>query len=151
MSSKHYLPSKIGNYLKRLELEYSRTDYTRLLEIITNARVEVIEETEVYGNWGGDIYGHDVILYLPPAVIGEFSLDWQKELGEEICKDLNKCTGSVSNERIRLVHLELADEADPRYQRSVNASQQPQTDPDTLSFWKAGYLRLLRPQRFDAR
>jgi hypothetical protein len=40
------------------------------------------------------------------------------------------------------VHLELADEADPRYQRAVNPSQQPQTDPDTLSLWKAGHLRL---------
>ena len=114
MSNKHYLPSKIGSYLKRLELEYSRSDRTRLLEIITNARAEVIEET-AYDNWNGGTYGHDVILYLPPAIIGEFSLDWQKQLGDETCEDLNKCVGSVSNEGVRLVHLELADEADPGY------------------------------------
>jgi hypothetical protein len=146
VSSKYYLPSKISNYLKRLQLEYSRTDHTRLLEIIANARVEVIEETS-YDNWNGGTYGHDVILYLPPEVIGEFSLDWQKQLGDEICQDLNKCIGSVSNEHIRLVHLELADEADPRYQRSVNSSQQPQTNPDALSFWKPGHLRLFMSHR----
>jgi hypothetical protein len=146
VSSKYYLPPKIGNYLKRLELEYSRTDRTHLLEIITEARFEVVEETS-YDNWNGGTYAHDVILYLPPSIIGELSPDWQKQLGDEVCVDLNKCTGSVSNEGIRLVHLELADEGDPRYQRSVNASKQPETNPDTLSFWKAGHLRLFISHR----
>jgi hypothetical protein len=146
VSSKYYLSSKISNYLKRLELEHSRTDHTRLREVITNARVEVIEETS-YDNWNGGTYAHDVILFLPPAIIGEFSLDLQKQLEDEICQDLNKCIGSVSNEGVRLVHLELADESDPEYQRSLNPSQQPQTVPDTLRFWKAGNLRLFISHR----
>ena len=61
LSAKHFLPSKIGSYFKRLKLEYGRTDQTRLLEIITTARVQVIEETS-YDNWNGGTYGHDVIL-----------------------------------------------------------------------------------------
>lgn len=141
MSSNHYLPSKIGNYFKRLELEYNRTDHARLREIITAARVEVIEETSC-DNWDGGTYGHDLILYLTPTVIGELGFDLQKSLADQICGDLNKCAGSVSNEHFRAVHLELADEADPGYQRSINLWRQPQTNPDTLSFWKPGHLRL---------
>lgn len=141
MSSNHYLPSKIGNYFKRLELEYIRTGHTRLLEIITTARVEVIEGTS-YDNWNGGTYGHDVIIYLTPGVIGELSFDLQKTLADQICEDLNKCAGSVSNEHFQAAHLELADEADPGYQRSVNLGRQPVTNPDTLSFWKPGHLRL---------
>jgi hypothetical protein len=136
----------ICKYLKRLELEYSRTNHTRLLKVITEARVEVIEET-FYDNWNGGTYTHDVILHLPPFTIGELSLDSQKELGAEICKDLNKCAGPVNNESFWSVHLELADEKDPGYQRSVNLTDQRQTDPDTLSFWKAGHLRLFVSHR----
>jgi TIR domain-containing protein len=146
LSSKHYLPSKIGSYFKRLELEYARTDHTRLLEIINTARVEIVEETS-YDNWNGGTYGHDVILYLPAEVIGELGFEWQKQLGNTICEDLNKCAGSVNNESFRAVHLELADEADPGYQRAVGLSQQPQTNPDTLSFWKPGHLRLFISHR----
>ncbi len=146
MSSKHYLPSKIGSYLKRLELEYARTDQTRLLEIITAARVQVIEETS-YDNWNGGTYGHDVILFLPADIIGELGFDWQKQLGDRICEDLNKCAGSVNNESFREVHLELADELDPGYQRAVSFAQQPQTNPDTLSFWTPGHLRLFISHR----
>jgi len=62
---------------------YARTDHTRLLEIITNARVQVIEETS-YDNWNGGTYEHDVILYLPADVIGELGFDWQKELAKSL-------------------------------------------------------------------
>jgi hypothetical protein len=77
VSSKHYLPSKIGSYFRRLSLEYARTDHTRLLEIITAARVQVIEETS-YDNWNGGTYEHDVILFLPAEIVGELSFDEQK-------------------------------------------------------------------------
>jgi hypothetical protein len=137
LSSKHYLPSKIGSYFKRLELEYARTDQTRLREIITSARVKVIEETS-YDNWNGGTYEHDVILFLPAEVIGELGFDWRKQLGEKLCEDLNKCSGSVNNESFRAVRLELADEADPEYQAAVSFTQQPQTNPDMLSFWSPG-------------
>jgi hypothetical protein len=146
LSNKHYLPSKIGSYFKRLELEYTRTDHTRLLEIITSARVEVVEETS-YDNWNGGTYGHDVVLYLPEDIIGELGFDWQKQLGDTICEDLNKCAGSVDNESFRVVHLELADEADPAYQRAVSLHQQRQTNPDTVSFWKPGTLRAFMSHR----
>jgi hypothetical protein len=146
LSSKHYLPSKIGSYFKRLELEYTRTDHTRLLDIISSARVEVIEEAS-YDNWNGGTFGHDVILYLPASVIGELGFEWQKQLGDTICEDLNKCAGSINNEHFNAVHLELADDSDPGYQRAVNLAQQPQLNPDTISFWVPGHLRLFISHR----
>lgn len=146
MSRKHYLPSKLPSYFRRLELEYARTDSTLLREIITSARVTVIEETG-YDNWNGGTYEHDVILFLPAEIIGEFSFDWQKQLGETLCDDLNKCADSVNNERFRAVRLELADESDAEYQRAVNLAQQPHTNPDTLNFWTPGHLRMFISHR----
>lgn len=146
MSNKHYLPSKLPSYFRRLELEYARTDSTLLLEIITSARVKVIEETS-YDNWNGGTYEHDVILFLPAEIIGQLGFDWEKQLGATIRDDLNKCAGSVNNESFRTVHLELADESDVEYQRAVSLAQQPLHNPDTLSFWTPGHLRLFMSHR----
>jgi len=141
LSSKHYLPSKIGSYFKRLELEYARSNNSSLRELISSARVTVIEETS-YDNWNGGTYTHDVKLFLPSEIIGKISFAEQKQICDELRDDLNKCASSVENESFRLVDLELTDESDPEYQRAVSLAQQPHTNPDTLSIWKPGHLRL---------
>src|ERR1700752_1963309 len=146
MSSKHYLPSKVPAYLRRLKLEYERTDSTRLLELITSARVKVIEETS-YDNWDGGTYGHDVILFVPDEVLGDIGFESAKQLAETICNDLNKCAGSVNNESIRLVHLELTDQSDADFQSAVSFAQQQQTNPDSIRFWKPGHLRMFVSHR----
>ena len=134
MSSKHYLPSRgCGSYLKRLQLEYARTDHSRLHDIITSARVKVIEETS-YDNWNGGSYEHDVILFLPAETIGEFGFDEQNQLGRMLLDDLNKCTGSVNDERFRTVHLELAERFESRISargelRSADRKQIPTRCP----------------------
>jgi len=146
MPSKHYLPSKLGTYLKRLELEYARAGNSFLREIIAAAYVTVIEETS-YDNWNGGTYGHDVKLFLPSEIIGKIGLDEQRQFCEQLREDLNKCASSVDNESFRLVNLELAEESDPEFQRAISLSRQPRTDPDTLSIWTTGHLRLFLSHR----
>lgn len=146
MSSKYYLPSKIGNYFQRLELEYKRSNNSALHEIITNANVSVIEGT-FYDNWNGGQYGHDVRLFLPHEIIGKISLSEQDEISSQLCQDLNRSTASVENENFRAVILELVDEDDPEFQKAVNLARQPHTNPDGLSIWQPGNLRLFISHR----
>lgn len=146
MSGKHYLPSKIGTYFKRLDLEYVRSNRSLLREIINAAHVVVVEET-FYDNWNGGTWGHDAILFLPPEIIGQMGFDEQKQIAQELLTDLNDCARSVSNESFNAVHLELADESDPEFQRAVRLSKQTTTNPDTLSIWTPGHLRLFISHR----
>jgi hypothetical protein len=146
LASKHYLPSKIGTYCRRLDLEYARSGRVLLREIINAAHVVVIEETE-YDNWNGGTYGHDAKLFLPPEIIGKMSFDEQAQVSQELAKDLNECAKSVANEYFRAAVLELADESDPAFQRAVRLSQQPTANPDTLSIWTPGHLRLFISHR----
>jgi hypothetical protein len=146
LASKHYLPSKIGNYFRRLELEYARSNRATLREVITAARVTVIEET-AYDNWNGGTYGHDVILFLPTEIIRQIGFDEQEVICAELCKGLNNCARSVENESFRTVFLELEDESDADFQRAVNLAQQPHTNPNSLGIWKHGNLRLFISHR----
>lgn len=146
MAYKHYLPSKLPNYFKRLELEYARKGDGVLREIITSARVTVIEET-VSDSWNGGTYGHDVKLFLPAEVMARISFEEQASICEDLRQDLNKCASSVDNESFRAVDLELADEGDAEYQQAQSLAQQSHTNPDTLPFWTPGELRLFISHR----
>jgi len=146
LSSKHYLPSKIGTYFKRLDLEYVRSNRSLLREIINAAHVAVVEETS-YDNWNGGTWGHDVMLFLPPEIMGRMGFDEQKQIADELAANLNDCARSVSNESFNAVHLELVDESDPEFQRAVRLSKQSTTNPDTLPIWTPGHLRMFISHR----
>jgi hypothetical protein len=146
VSSKHYLPSKVNSYLRRLELEYARADSTLLRQVVTSARIAVIEET-FYDNWNGGTYGHDVILFLPAEVLTKISLDKQKGLCDQIALDLNVCANAIDNESVRSVIIELFDDSDPLFQKATALTEQPQTDPDTLCIWRPGHVRLFISHR----
>ena len=146
MATEHYLPSKVGSYLHRLYLEYERANQTQLQGIVRNARFIVIEETE-YDNLDGGTYGHDVILFLSPEILSPIPLVDQKEICEQLKRDLHACAGSVSNEFFSEVRMELFDEADPDCQRAVSWFGRSQVNPDMLSIWKTGYVRLFISHR----
>jgi hypothetical protein len=146
LSVKHYLPSKIGSYFKRLNLEYERANQFLLHEVVNTAFVIVIEET-FYDRWDGGTWGHDIKLFLPPEIIRQIGLDEQKRIAQKLLIDLNDCANSVSNESFNAVHLELADESDPEFQGAVQLSKQTITNPDFLSIWKPGHLRLFISHR----
>lgn len=106
----------------------------------------MIEETS-YDRWNGGVYEHDVVLFLAPEIIGKIGFDEQKEISKQLCIDLNRCSASVENESFRSVALELADESDPEFQRAVIPVLQPHTNPDNLSIWTPGNLRLFISHR----
>ncbi len=146
MSSKYYLPSKILVYLKRLEIEYEQSQEVVLSEVVKNARVYVREET-AFDNWNGGTYGHDVLFFLPPPTLGKIQLKTQDEHRQRVREDLNTCAQSVENEFVNDVSFEYEDENDPEYQQSVSVKGRAQINPDTLSFWKSGQIRLFISHR----
>jgi TIR domain len=146
VAGKHYLPSKLNSYLRRLNLGYEGANFALLREILTSVRIAVKEETS-YDNWNGGTYGHDVILFLPPEMMAKIAFPKQKEFCDQIARDLNMCAEAIDNESIRAVVIELFDESDPLFQGATSLIDQPQTNPDTLSIWRPGYIRLFISHR----
>lgn len=146
MKTAHFLPSKIGAYLRRLDIEYARSGNDQLLRVIHAARYLVNEGTE-YDNWNGGTYGHDLMLFLPSEVLGTMDFDQQAEIGRALEADLQRCATAIENEHIRAVHIELADESDPDFQQAVAFANRTQPDPDRVPFWTPGYLRLFISHR----
>ena len=146
MSEKYRLPSKVTSYLRRLEVGYERSDNEILSEIIQNARVYVHEAT--VSNWhsGKEYNGHDIFLFLNLAVLSKIELNKQSFYCEKVMEDLNSLN-AVMYEFINGVHFELEDMNDPDYQESVPMKREIQPDPDTLSFWKSGQIRLFISHR----
>jgi hypothetical protein len=151
VAAKHYLPSKVNSYLRRLVLEYQRANSSLLREIVTSAHIAVKEETD-FRNWNGNTYRyfeHDVVLFLPQDIMAKISLEGQKELCNKILQDLNICAEAIDNESFRTVVIQLFDEHDPLFQGATALTEQPLANPDTLSIWRPGYIRLFKPSRYQ--
>ncbi len=146
MSQKYFLPTKIVSYLKRLEILYQGA--TPILhEIVCQARV-FVEENTTYDHWNGGISGHDVLLFLSDDLIAKIpDFSAQKVLERRILADLNECASAVRSECFDAVHIELADENDYSFNRSINPFLQPIVGPASLEIWKPGYIRLLISHR----
>jgi hypothetical protein len=146
LTRNHYLPSKVGGYLKRLQMEYQAASDTTKVKVITSARVFVIEEA-TYDNWNGGTFGHDVVLYIPLDVFGLFRLEEQEGIAGAICKDLNTMAANVENEGFNAVRLEINDENAQDFQSAVGITDRPLISPDSLSIWKPGLVRLFISHR----
>lgn len=147
MTSKHYLPSKVHSYLRRLDIEYARAGSGLLREIITSARIAVKEGVS-WERWD-NYYEHDVMLYLPPDTMKKLDFGHQRELCDQIARGLNDCASAIDNESFRAVVVELVDDSDPLCQSAIPITDRPQTDPDTLSIWRPGHVRLFISHRDD--
>ena len=146
MSSNFQLPSSILSYLKRLKIEYDQSD--RFLSQIVTSKVFVREHTIGHDNWnsGAYVYGHDVLFFLPDDVFKQLELKKEKAYREKIRKDLKKCN-SFEDEFFNEVFFEVEDENDREYQRAVSLSKYPQVEPDALSIWQPGQIRLFVSHR----
>lgn len=143
--SEYILPSRLPSHLRRLLIEYERSGQKAKAELVRSAKFLVSERTD-FDNWNGGTTGHDVALFVPEVIFRQVPLSEQRELAESIRTDLAECTGSIQNEYWRAVQLEAADENDPQYQRALGANRSA-PDPDRLSFWRPGQIRLFISHR----
>lgn len=139
------LPSKLPQYLVRLQVSYSAKGHD-LGEIIAQCRYLCVEDT-VYDNWNGGMYGHDVALFVPLAQLAKIDVDEQEDVAKELKEKLNKCAQGIENEWFNLLRLELIDENDPECQEATPFSPTPPINPETLSFWKPGLARVFISHR----
>ena len=130
----------------RLHATYSRTGKQFLGEIISVSRFVVIEDTD-YDNWNGGVHGHDLKLFLPLDVLGQIELDDVSEVASALQQDLNKLTTSIANEYIAAVHLEMEDEADPDFRKSIAFSPRRTAKPEAVHFWKPAFARVFVSHR----
>jgi hypothetical protein len=141
----YYLPRKLSAYLLRLDREYARNGDALQQEIVQSCRAVVIEDTETDNYNEGT--GHDARLYVPMDVHERIPLNQLDKVADAICNDLNQLSRQVPHEYFRAVVLEVDDENDPDYQRAIPFSAKPPLNPETLSFWKPGQIRLFITHR----
>ncbi|QDM27561.1 toll/interleukin-1 receptor domain-containing protein [Tardiphaga sp. vice304] len=146
MSNKHYLPSKLPSYFRRLDLEYVRAGRVLDHELIQSAKIAINEEITADG-WNGGTYGHAVLLFLPESVLSRIPFAEQNNIANRLKEDLNVCSAAIENEYVEAVIIELADEADPDFQRATNLASVVAVNPDTVAFWKKGFVRLFVSHR----
>jgi hypothetical protein len=70
------LPSKTYHYLRRLLLNYEHSGPLDLANIIGHGSVAVDVDTDRQ-YYNGDLFGHDVVIYLPAAIIAPISISKQ--------------------------------------------------------------------------
>ena len=147
MNSNFQLPSSILSCLRRLKIEYARSEDRFFLQIVTS-RVFVRENAkEFYNtNLSAVVYGHDVLFFLPDHLFDKIELRKEKFYRKKIREDLNECH-SFEDELFNEVFFEVEDENDREYQQAVSPDKYPQVEPDALSIWRPGQIRLFVSHR----
>jgi hypothetical protein len=140
------LPSKLPSYLRRMDLQYSG-DEAEMLRRIVKSSSYLVRECTASAGWNDEETGHDVLLFAPADIIKELRLDRQEKICVLLKDGLNQASVSVPDEFFRAVHIELADDSDPEFTRSVPFSSRTEVDPEIATFWKPGYLRLFISHR----
>lgn len=142
----HRLPSKANLLLRRLLGEYEQSKRYTEKNLIAASRVNVIEGVD-YDKWNGGTYGHDLYLYVPMTALHGVKIDDQEDLEKNICSDLNKLTNGYENEYFRKIHIEPIDENDPECRDATPFSDRITIDPDSVTIWKSGHIRLFISHR----
>lgn len=128
--------------LRRLRGLYYNQGKTSLGDLIEASLIYIDPEAH-YDNWNGDTSWHDLFIFLPAEIMDSIGLDDQKQLSAQMSEDLGKTITDVENERVGSVHIKLADEADPDYQKAVPFSPRPNPRPEDVGLWgDGGRLRL---------
>lgn len=135
------LPKKLSAYRRRLQHQYTRDGEREFRDVIGLSYARVAENT-VYDQLDGGTYGHDVYLYLPMEELGKINIDDTSDVAGRICEDLNKVSDTDCKEFFSTVHLQLFDEGDKNCQDAKPLRGRPERDPETLSIWTRGMVRM---------
>lgn len=102
------LPKNIDRLLGLLSKVYGQDGERHLQELLVNAKVRIVEETD-YDNWNGGQWGHDVYLEIPEDILLPFVKEKHKA-EEKLRTDANQLN-SITNEYVANIFLDA--EADP--------------------------------------
>ncbi|HWT31303.1 MAG TPA: toll/interleukin-1 receptor domain-containing protein [Propylenella sp.] len=141
-----YVGRKIGILLKRLLLDMQARGDRTGESTIRECRYLVIEGTN-YDNLDGGIDGHDVVLFLSEEALAQIPIKNQSERRNELRTALSSLIPGAEREFVNDVRLEMADENDPEFQQATPYGNRPAINPDAVSFWKPGQIRLFISHR----
>lgn len=79
--------------------------------------------------------------------MGKIAISRQRDVCADIRADLNSCAEKVANEYFYSVTVELFDERDADFQAAIAFSRRPPVNPDALSIWKPGNVRVFVSHR----
>ena len=115
--SDNVMPKKILLYMLRIQNEYESQGRILEKKLIDAVRVYIREGVD-YDNLNGGTYIHHVILFVPLETAKAISVENEKFICKEICEKLTHFSGSIENECIGRVVLEINDPDDPEFQKS---------------------------------
>ena len=145
--SKFEFPSKLNRYRKQLVLLYRSEENTLLSDILQKAPAKIQEEVS-YDNWNGGQFGHSITFFVDDSTYSKLvNFENRNQICEKICKDFNQAMGSIQNESIDSVHIELYDEDDEDCIEAVQPSGLPTANPASAHSWNPKRLRLLISHR----
>ena len=128
---------KIPPALRRLHGLYCNQGETSLGDLIEASHIYIDPESH-YDNWNGGTYWYELFIFVPAEIMDSIGLDDQKQLAEQISEDLDNTITDVEDERVGTVHIKLADEADPDYQKAIPFSPRPNPRPEDVGLWGDG-------------
>ena len=128
---------KIPPALRRLRGLYYNQGENGLGDLIEASHYHIEPETH-YDNLDGGTYGHDVSIFVPEEKMDSIDLDEQQQLCKQLTEALNTAITDVENEHVNAVHIKLADESDPDYQKAVPFSRRPNPRPEDVRLWGDG-------------
>ena len=140
------LPRRLPTYRLRLHAHYASRNQHLLRDLIGKSHASITEET-TYDSLDGGTYGHDVQLFLPMEELSKVGISDIGQVTQKLREDLNTLGAAVANEYFEAVHLELFDESNEVCQRARPLHSRPDRDPDALTIWTPGMLRLFISHR----
>lgn len=101
------LPKRLDRLMGLLSKMYAQDGERSLQELLVNAKVRVVEETD-YDNWNGGQWGHDVHMSISENLLLPY-LRNKNEVEKRVRTDLNTLS-DVQDEYVANVYLELEDD-----------------------------------------
>lgn len=141
------LPKKLPTYLVRLEREYRKNKKEQLRDLVENCRAYVVEGAEETHSFGEIHIGHDIKIFVPLDMHAEIPLNEVNALAHEIQQDIVTLASGLGDEYFRTLSLELFDDDDADFQKSRPFTGKPSPNPETLSFWVPGSVRVFISHR----
>jgi hypothetical protein len=143
----YVMPGRVGVYLRRLAIEYRRDGNYQKHELATSTPYRVQEGTDSQNFGNGNSIGHDLHFFVTEEFLEDMSLSAQRDLASAVCGDLNEVSEYIGDEYWNSVHIDLVDENDSLYQGSISPKLRSQPNPNVVSFWRNGEIRLFVSHR----
>lgn len=151
MQRKNELPKRLDRLLGLLSKVYAQDGERSLQELLVNAKIRVVEETD-YDNWNGGQWGHDVYITIAEDLLLPF-LRNKGEVEQRVRGDLNALV-DVQNEFVANIILELEDDPDADWRQDsglLMSAGKPIPAGAEQRIWRNGIYRVFLSHKTEVK